>query len=170
MLANLDTLAQLSEADFRKRFPNYSPPEDIKTEHVIDYGFAVVEQDPAPALAAGETMEPGALRLEGERVLQAWVVVPASETAVVAMFEQAVQARLNSTAFSRGYDSIATAISYAEEPAVPKFQNDGKAFRAWRSLVWAYAYEQLAAVKAGDRTQPTVEDFLLELPELELPV
>ena len=76
---------------------------------------------------------------------------------------------MNSTAFARGYDSIATAISYAEEPAVPKFQNDGKAFRAWRSLVWAYAYEQLAAVKAGERTQPTVEDFLLELPDLELP-
>jgi hypothetical protein len=34
---------------------------------------------------------------------------------------------LNSTAFARGYDSIATAISYAEEPAVPKFQNDGMA-------------------------------------------
>ena len=52
---------------------------------------------------------------------------------------------------------------------MPKFQDDGIAFRSWRSLVWAYAYEQLAAVKAGERTQPTVEAFLLELPELELP-
>ncbi|SEB99474.1 hypothetical protein SAMN05216205_1186 [Pseudomonas mohnii] len=88
---------------------------------------------------------------------------------ITAAFEQAIQARLNEAAIAARYDSIATAVSYAEEPAVPKFQNDGKAFRAWRSLVWAYAYEQLAAVKAGERTQPTVEDFLLELPELELP-
>jgi hypothetical protein len=94
--------------------------------------------------------------------------VPTAEE-VAKAYELAVQARLDAAAIAARYDSIATAISYAEEPAVPKFQNDGKAFRAWRSLVWAYAYEQLAAVKAGERTQPTVEDFLLELPELELP-
>lgn len=85
------------------------------------------------------------------------------------LYENAVQAKLDGAAQAARYDSIATAVSYSEEPAVPKFQNDGKAFRAWRSLVWAYTYEQLAAVKAGERTQPTVEDFLLELPELELP-
>lgn len=41
----------------------------------------------------------------------------------------------------------------------------------WRSLVWAFAYacEQRALVLAGEREQPTVEDFLLELPGLELP-
>jgi len=87
----------------------------------------------------------------------------------MAAFEQAVQGKLNGAAISARYDSIATAVSYAEEPAVPKFQNDGIAFRAWRSKVWAYAYEQLALVLAGEREQPTVDDFLLELPALELP-
>ena len=66
------------------------------------------------------------------------------------------------------YDTIAMAVSYAEEPEVPKFQRDGIAFRAWRSLVWAYAYEQLALVLAGGREQPTVEAFLLELSMLDL--
>ena len=88
---------------------------------------------------------------------------------ITATFEQAIQARLSEAAIAARYDSIATAVSYAEEPAVPKFQNDGKAFRAWRSKVWAYAYEQLALVLAGERAQPTVEAFLLELPVLELP-
>ena len=88
---------------------------------------------------------------------------------ITATFEQAIQARLNEAAIAARYDSIATAVSYAEEPAVPKFQNDGIAFRAWRSLVLAYAYEQLALVLAGGREQPTVEAFLLEFPELELP-
>ena len=95
--------------------------------------------------------------------------VPTAEE-VAKAYELAVQARLDAAAIAARYDNIATAVSYAEEPAVPKFQRDGKAFRAWRSLVWAYAYEQLAAVKAGERTQPTIQDFLLELPELELPV
>jgi hypothetical protein len=85
------------------------------------------------------------------------------------LYERAVQATLDAAAVAARYDSIATAVSYAEEPAVPKFQNDGKAFRAWRSKVWAYAYQQLALVLAGEREQPTVEAFLLELPVLELP-
>lgn len=93
----------------------------------------------------------------------------AAQAAVMAEFEQAVQGKLNSAAIAAKYDSIENAVSYAEEPAVPKFQKDGIAFRAWRSLVWAYAYEQLALVLAGEREQPTVEAFLLELPALELP-
>lgn len=93
----------------------------------------------------------------------------AIQVATTAVFEQAVQSKLDTAAQAARYDSIATAVSYAEEPAVPKFQNDGIAFREWRSLVWAYAYEQLAKVLDGERTQPTVDEFLLELPVLELP-
>lgn len=91
------------------------------------------------------------------------------EQALVALtgaFEQAIQSHLDAAAKSRGYDSIATAVSYAEEPAVARFQNDGKAFRAWRSLVWAYAYQELAKVKAGEREIPTLDAFLAELPAL----
>ena len=143
--------------------------------------FGQVEVDESAALPARSTpTQPP--ELEGDEVAR-WTgsgweklaaapeidpYVPTAEE-VAKAYELAVQARLDAAAIAARYDSIATAISYAEEPAVPKFQNDGKAFRAWRSLVWAYAYEQLAAVKAGERTQPTVEDFLLELPELELP-
>jgi hypothetical protein len=83
------------------------------------------------------------------------------------LYENAVQAKLDGAAQTARYDSIATAVSYAEEPAVPKFQADGRAFRTWRSLVWAYAYEQLAKVLAGEREQPTIDAFLLELPALE---
>lgn len=81
-------------------------------------------------------------------------------------FELAIQGRLDEAARGRGYDSIATAVSYAEEPAVARFQEDGKAFRAWRSLVWAYAYQELDKVKAGKREIPTLDAFLAELPAL----
>lgn len=81
----------------------------------------------------------------------------------------AVQHLLDSRAQAYGYDSIASAVTYAEEPAVPKFQAEGQAFRAWRSLVWAYGYEQLALVESGQRPAPTIPDFIAELPPLELP-
>lgn len=88
------------------------------------------------------------------------------EQVLVSNFERAIQAHLDMAARARGYDSIATAVSYAEEPAVQRFQEDGRAFRAWRSRVWAYAYDQLAQVKAGKRPVPTLDAFLAELPAL----
>lgn len=84
-------------------------------------------------------------------------------------FERAIQGHLDTAAKSRGYDSIATAVSYAEEPAVQLFQEDGRAFRAWRSLVWQYAYQELARVKAGEREIPALDTFLAELPALAAP-
>ncbi|MCQ9422726.1 hypothetical protein NRB16_04160 [Pseudomonas sp. LJDD11] len=88
---------------------------------------------------------------------------------VTAAFEHAVQSKLDAAARERGYDSLATAISYAEEPAVPRFQADGQAFRRWRSLVWDYAHSVLNAVLAGDQVQPELDEFLESLPALELP-
>lgn len=85
-----------------------------------------------------------------------------------AIYAAAVQTVLDDAAKLDGYDNIATAISYAEEPAVPKFQNDGKRYREWRSLVWAYVYEQLDLVMDGTREKPTVVELLAELPPLPL--
>lgn len=82
---------------------------------------------------------------------------------------KAVQAHLDQIAKQAGYDGIKEAISYADEPAVPRFQAEGLAFRAWRSLVWAYCYAALDAAQAGDRTLPTTAELIEELPKLELP-
>ena len=141
------------------------------------------EEDVSGELGTNKKWGAEVLTLDAERqvvlVTRKQVAMTAAEKAardaliqaeITATFEQAIQARLNEAAIAARYDSIATAVSYAEEPAVPKFQNDGKAFRAWRSLIWAYAYEQLALVLAGGREQPTVDEFLAELPALELPV
>ncbi len=94
-----------------------------------------------------------------------WGPVPISLQGHIA----AAQNLLDSSAQAYGYDSIASAVTYAEEPAVPKFQAEGQAFRAWRSLVWAYGYEQLALVEAGERPAPTIPEFIAELPPLDLP-
>jgi len=180
MYVNLETLESIDRSQLQTLFPDTSFPPDIAADNIVDLGYTILEMDPAPEKTANQAVENGPIRREGNRVIQGWKVrkltkaeIAARDTQVqaqtMAAFEQAVQGKLNSAAIAARYDSIATAVSYAEEPAVPKFQKDGIAFRAWRSKVWAYAYEQLALVLAGGREQPTVDEFLLELPQLELP-
>ncbi len=82
---------------------------------------------------------------------------------------RAVQGFMNETAAGLGYDSIYSAVTYAEEPAVPKYQAEGRALRAWRSLVWAKCYEVLAAVEAGTRAVPSAAELIAELPVFTAP-
>ena len=82
----------------------------------------------------------------------------------------AVDLHLDGQAQALGYSSIQTAVSYAEEEVVPKFQLEGRALRRWRSLVYAACYELLAAFEAGDIAEPTVSALIEELPKFEMPV
>lgn len=75
-----------------------------------------------------------------------------------------VQAHLDEAAKARGYDNIFTAVTYADEPAVARFQADGKALRAWRSKVWEMCYQVLAQVQAGKRPVPSAAELLAALP------
>lgn len=90
---------------------------------------------------------------------------------VLKSYEAGVQAHMNSIARQYGYDDVYTAISYATEPIVQKFQTEGLAFREWRSLVWAYCIQvqEDCLAEPPVRTPPSVEDLILELPELIMP-
>lgn len=77
----------------------------------------------------------------------------------------AVQHVLDSKAQELNYDSCLSVCSYIDT-GVPKFDAEGKAFRAWRSAVWAKGYEILAQVQAGERDIPTEAELIAELPEL----
>jgi hypothetical protein len=104
-------------------------------------------------LAAGNTTEPADVPTPAEIKVQR---------------ASAVQAHLDATAMTYGYDSIASAVTYADEPAVPRFQAEGQAFRRWRSLVWAACYQVQAEVEAGNRAVPTESELLALLPALEV--
>lgn len=80
----------------------------------------------------------------------------------VAQYETAVQAHLDTAAQALGYDSILSACSYAGY--TNPFQAEGQSFCAWRGAVWDHCYTQLAAVQAGQRTEPTVAVLIAELP------
>lgn len=168
-IADLKTLVEFTDQDIRKKYPDVSFPEVIASHNVAELGYAVVEEAEPPNLAEGETLQPGALGKKGSRVIRDWVVVAPTNEKLSSIFEQAVQEKLDAAARARGYDSLFTAISYADEPAVPRFQADGQAFRRWRSLVWGFAHTELNAVLAGEKPQPDLDAFLAGLPALELP-
>ena len=77
----------------------------------------------------------------------------------------AVQHVLDAKAQELNYDNCLSVCSYIET-GVAKFDAEGKAFRAWRSAVWAKGYEILAQVQAGQRGIPTEAELIAELPEL----
>lgn len=99
---------------------------------------------------------------------------PASEESaptpeqLIASLTYVVQRHLDSTAAGMGYDNIYTACTYADESSVLKFQQEGQALRAWRSLVWAHCHTVLEAVTAGTRAIPTAEELVAELPVLDV--
>lgn len=98
----------------------------------------------------------------------AWVHDDWAETpeAIKARLTNDVQRYLDDTARSSGYDDIKSAVTYADEPAVTKFQIEGQAFRAWRSHIWEACYQLLAEVEAGTRPVPTKAELLAELAQL----
>lgn len=77
-----------------------------------------------------------------------------------------IQAYMNTTAQTRGYDDIFTAISY-ENSEDEIFKAEGKACRVWRDRVWRSCYNILDEVLAGKREIPTLEELIAELPVLE---
>lgn len=93
---------------------------------------------------------------------------PTVEKTASELLVDGVQAYMDHIAKSLGYDNLATAVTYADEPAVPKFQNEGKALRAWRSLVWAFCYELQTKVTQDLAPAPTIEQLIAMLPTLSL--
>ena len=91
-----------------------------------------------------------------------------AETTVLTAFKYAnvtaiVQKILDDEAKSLGYDSINSAIVYIGSPN-SKFNDEAIAFRDWKSDVWTKVEGIMEDVASGDREEPTLEEFIGELP------
>nr|WP_321980132.1 hypothetical protein [uncultured Cohaesibacter sp.] len=78
-------------------------------------------------------------------------------------YTNAIQAMLDAAANTRLYDSAATMSTYVSSNNT-EWAAEAAAMIAWRDAVWLYAYEQLDLVQSGQRSQPTVDELLAELP------
>ena len=97
--------------------------------------------------------------------------VPTAEEVAAQTKQQlnwAIQNHLDAAARALGYDDVFTAVTYAEESTVAKFQTEGKAFRKWRSAVWAFCYAYLDEVTAGTKPVPTETELIALLPALSM--
>lgn len=97
-----------------------------------------------------------------------YTVVPRPADQIVANLTAVVQKHLDDTARTRNYDGILSLCSYAAS-ANPQFGPEGLAGVAWRDAVWAACYSILADVQAGQRTVPTADQLLAELPTMVWP-
>lgn len=92
---------------------------------------------------------------------------PPTAEQIIAQYEARVQIWLDEQARALGYDDIKSAVTYAEESAVEKFQQEGRALRRLRSLAWERCYEILNAVQGGQRSIPTEEELIAEMEALK---
>lgn len=81
-------------------------------------------------------------------------------------YRRAIQALIDTKAQEKQYDSGATLASYVNS-TVPEWSAQAQAFVTWRDSVWVYAFAELEKVQSGEREQPSIEDFLAELPAFE---
>lgn len=83
-------------------------------------------------------------------------------------YRLAIQNLIDTHAQGRRYDggnSLATYVASSN----PDWASEAQAFVIWRDAVWAYAYVEMDKVMGGLRDQPTVQEFLDELPIMEWP-
>lgn len=83
-------------------------------------------------------------------------------------YENAIQALIDSTARERQFRDGVTLSSYIGS-TIPRWAAEAMAFVAWRDNVWRYSYGELVKVQAGQREQPTVEQFLTEIAPIAWP-
>lgn len=83
-------------------------------------------------------------------------------------FRVAIQSHVDQTAVSKRYDNGNSLATYVTS-TVPQWASEATAFVSWRDSVWAYAYAEMDKVLGGLREQPTVQEFLDELPAIVWP-
>lgn len=93
---------------------------------------------------------------------------PPTPEQIIAQYDAAVQQHLDAFARTRNYTNIMSAATYATS-TVPKFKAEGQYAVEARDATWAKCYEVLAAVEAGSRPMPTLDELLAELPVLTWP-
>lgn len=83
-------------------------------------------------------------------------------------YKKAIEILLDNVARTRRYDSALSIATYVGSTNA-QWALEAGTFVAWRDAVWNYAYGELDKVFGGQRSQPTVLEFLDELPLLSWP-
>lgn len=164
--------------DLRKENPGTSFPATMPDERLADWGVFPVAVTTPPAFdpLTQKLVEEQPVNIGGTWT-QVWSVVALDADELEAKRQQvrgeitdAVQARLDAFAQSRGYDNIVSACSYATSTHA-KYGPEGRYGVSAREATWDALFAIEADVIAGNRPMPAgYEDIKAELPALVWPV
>lgn len=111
----------------------------------------------------GREVEMSGDDIEELQLAQAGIAAPS-----IILYQNAIQVAIDDAAREKQFNDGVTMASYVASTVEP-WATQAKAFVAWRDDVWQYAYSELEKVKGGVRPQPTIAEFLLELPDIVWP-
>lgn len=103
-----------------------------------------------------------------DRIITAEQKAAEAVAATIGAFESAIQALVDAKPREMDFRDGVTLASYVASTN-PTWAAQAQAFVGWRDEVWIYAYGELAKVMAGERVQPTIDEFLTGLPALTWP-
>lgn len=132
----------------------------VEPEHAPRYRMVDVEVTPRPDYPVIEVATER--EFDGEKEIVRKTYAPD-----LGAFTRAIEAHIEATAQARQYSSAVSCASYLNDPN-PVWAAEAQAFIAWRSAVWAKAFEMLAEVQGG-KDVPTVDGMIAELPAVEWP-
>jgi hypothetical protein len=122
-----------------------------------------VTDEPVPD---GHVVTGSSLHWDGQTVTRVFTSEPAPPPSVED-HRRAVQAHIDATAQSKGYNDGVAMAGYVGS-SVPPWKAEAETFVAWRDAVWLFVFELMAQVQAGDAEPPTSTDALLGwLPQIE---
>ncbi|NTG00175.1 hypothetical protein G6L30_08580 [Agrobacterium rhizogenes] len=87
---------------------------------------------------------------------------------ILSDYTGSVAAMMDAKAKERRYENAVSIATYVGS-ANTQWAAEAQAFVSWRDEIWGYCYAELDKVQSGMRAQPTVAEFLTELPVLAWP-
>lgn len=164
-----------SDYDMKRANPSVSFPANITDELRSNFGMLPILPTEVPAFnpLTHRMVEVNPKLLDGVWT-QSYAPVELSveeaaiaETNLVDSYIAKMEELFDNKAAERRYHDRYTCSLRAGYPG--PFQAEGTAFAQWMDACNMTAYGIMAAVKGGQRSMPTVEEFLSELPTLTWP-
>lgn len=147
----------IASGEFCSLWPNTSCSDEGAFAISEGYSFVIESR---PCISETQTIEACPIYLENG-IYYSVRVVSLPLAAVVDALTNMVQARLDAFAQTKGYDSILSAITYANSSNA-QFAHDGKTALDARDSMWAACYAMINDMQSG--TIPTPEQFTAKLP------
>lgn len=165
LVQNNTVLATFPQGGYREVAPGVLAPATDGWSHG-DYSIQTVVFPPVPEgyLATSQSI----IVVDGVPTAEYVLEELLTPSPGIDDYRLAIDLHVNATARSRDYNDAATLAGYAAS-TVPPWAVDASAFVAWRDAVWVHTFTELDKVQHGQRPQPSVEDFIAELPVIAWP-